>query len=451
MEPQIIADLRTLFRQPYSREAFAAALPPPELDAPTRYHKALCLPLVRCQVQMRWESLWESCPDYAERRRDLRREEWEQNIERTAQSVARWIRDHHLPAEQETVIDMAVVLRRELVQLLQPTADPDSPPPLPTPQFPAQPVAKPDSPNKLGGWIWRDDEPSESGNKSTKSMQVGSQPVPRKEGVAHAAASAPPRSDKPGEEPITPESYSVGWLLRRKPIRDQIIAERERRAKAMRKDTKRSWHDYRDNMRLNRILVAALDVYLKPLLGGSIAHRIQFIADQETETEKAANQIIERAAVLLRSPWVPVVRSGHGLCEMRAAAFLHASYERAKSSPQIPPACETIGTTQPARRARDCSKILLFLGDCLRRYLSCEAPEFVSLNDIVRAVKDATGGKHYKRIKLLLDGLVELGLVAKSGAGGKAGWRFWLAPQIANLQAWKGIYAGRSSIREKVK
>jgi hypothetical protein len=134
MEPQIIADLRRLFRQPYSREAFAAALPPPELDAPTRYHKALCLPLVRCQVQMRWESLWASCPDYAERRRDLRREEWEQNIERTAQSLAQWLCYQYLPSAQEEVKQMAVLAKREIMQHLRASDGEASalPPPLPT-------------------------------------------------------------------------------------------------------------------------------------------------------------------------------------------------------------------------------------------------------------------------------------------------------------------------------
>ena len=202
-------------------------------------------------------------------------------------------------------------------------------------------------------------------------------------------------------------------------------------------------------MKLHKILRAALVLHLHPLLGGSIAHRLQFIRACETKIEKAAAGFIARGANLRGAPWVPVVRSGHGICEMAAATFLRSAYEWASSSRETPPYCEVSGSTQPARRARDCAEILRYLGDVRRRYAACDGPEFVSLNDIVRAVKNATGGKHYDRIRLLMDGLVDLGLVVRAGRGGKASSRFLLAPQIADLRTWQIVYSMQNTFRKK--
>lgn len=263
-----------------------------------------------------------------------------------------------------------------------------------------------------------------------------------------APYSPPPLNGLHGKGSSSAEPCPISPLLRIAPVRERIIAERKRRIAEQRKSQRKSWDTYRDHMRLHKILRFILASHELPLLRGSIAHRIQLT--QISEAEKAAERILRDAAKLLKCSWLPIVRSGHGQCEMMAAAFLQAAYDRARSQLQTPVYCEVVGSTHAARLAKDCSAILLFLGDARRRYLACEAPEFVSLNDVVRAVKNATSGKHYKRIKRLTDALVALGFVVKIGPGGKAGWRFLLAPQIADRRAWQAVYAGRSSFREKV-
>ena len=399
MKPRIAADLRRLYRQPYSEEALEAALPPSKLGQPSPYHDALRLPMVRVHVQMDWQALWWSLPDRVDRLNARQRQEWAQSIESHAEQTARWICDQHLPAEQDRIFDLAVPLWRQIKALVHPSADPDSPPPL----------------NGLHG-----------------------------------------------EESSSAEPCPIDSLLRMSPVRERIIAERKRRVAERKrrvverkrrvaekgKRLRNSWDAYRDNMRLHKILRLALVPQVQPLLGGSIAHQIQFT--EISEAEKGAERILRDAADLLKCSWLPVVRSGHGQYEIIAAAFLQATYDRAKSQMQTPVYCEVVGSTHAARLAKDCVAILLFLGDARRRYLACEAPEFVSLNDIVRAVKNATSGKHYKRIKRLTDALVALGFVVKIGPGGKAGWRFLLAPQIVDRRAWQAVYAGRSSLRKKV-
>lgn len=386
IKTRLVADLRILYRQPYSEEALEAALPLLELGLPSPYHDALRLPLVRVQVQMAWQALEWSLPDRVDRLNARQRHEWAQRIESEAEQTAQWICGQHLPAEQDRVFDLAVLLWRRIKALVEPSADPCSPRPL---------------------------------------------------------------EGQHGEESSSAERDPIGSLLRMSPIRERIIAERERRIAEKRKGLRNSWDAYRDQMRLHKILRSALVLYAQPLLGGSIAHRIQFT--EISEAEEGAERILRDAAKLLKCSWLPVVRSGHGQCEIIAAAFLQSVYDRAKSQKHWPVYCEVLGSTHAARLAKDCSAILLFLGDAHRRYLDCEGPEFVSLNDIVRAVKDATGGKHYKRIKRLTDALVALGLVVRVGPGGKAGWRFLLALQIADRRMWQAVYAGRSSFREKVK
>lgn len=394
------ADLRKLFRTSYSRSAFARALPARKLTLARKpwrakrrrtlkrtpkYHAILKLPLVRIQLRMEWQALWSEVPRSGRRRREyLSSAEWDRKIEHAAQKRAQWICGVHLPAQQDEVFDLAVVLKRQLQDLLEPTADQDSPPALPDPQ------------SKMSG-----------------------------------------RADP----------CLIHPLLRLPPIRQMIIRERNRRVRLARRESRGSRADQEDGRQRYKILAAALVFHAEPLIGGSIAHRTRFIRESLTVTEKAAQALHQRAADLLHGAWVRVARSGHGPCEMAAVAVLHAAYQWAMSRQQEQRYIDPIGSSHPAKRARDCFAILGFLSDVRRRYEECEGEEFVSLNDIARAVKGVSGGEHYIRIESLIEGLVSMGFVIKCGAGGKAGWRILIAPFSNEQRIWKAVYAHESVFR----